>query len=92
MNWAIEYLRKRGFMVYLKESVEMATPAQLGRRFGLSSATIHYRLAHAQCPHTGREYGMSGRLTKLVVTSELLEWLGRPLAKGERTDLLRAVA
>jgi hypothetical protein len=87
-NWAIDWLRSRGFSITRPADAihagEKMSPGELRRRVGLKSAAFHKRLYHSRCPIYRAEYGPSMRLLWILATPELLAWLGRPLAPGKK--------
>jgi len=83
LNWAIEQLRQRGYAVQSTGfKVEMISPADLQRRYGLKSVAFHKRLHHVKCPPFRSENGDSGRLIWIYTNPELVAWLSQPVRQG----------
>lgn len=87
---AKRFLDAEGYLVlYKPEFKEMVTPKELASRIGLSSAGIHERLSHRNCPGFDAETGESGRIIRVRLTPVLMAFLtqkrsqGAALKKGE---------
>ena len=80
-QWALEWLRQRGFTTVRKESCDWRRPRELQAIYGLARATLNKRLNHRHCPPHARD--KQGRKeTHHAMSPALHDWLAKPKRKG----------
>lgn len=90
INAAIGLLREHGFVVTKPALLAETTMVKLRRALGLKANTLHKRLQHRDCPEWQPVLcGPSGRVIKLRLTRQAIEWLRRPLTPGKRGEVAR---
>ncbi len=86
-NEMIDQLRREGFVVTRPEWSSWIVPIDLMRQNSHLSRGGFYKRLRKYRGEYPRERSYTGRLLRLRTTPELLAFLAKPLAKGERTDL-----
>lgn len=88
-NFALDWLKKRGFLVTKPDSTEWMTSRELRERVAphLCAASFHKRLTHLACPAFVAKRGPRGRRIRLIAPNpDLIAFLSLPKASGYQME------
>ncbi len=93
INAAIGLLRDAGYAITLPEMEGETTITTLARSLGMKPSALHNRLRSPNCPPWKIvKRGPFGTVRRLRLSAEAMAYVSRPMKKGQRTDLQKAVA
>jgi len=90
INAAINLLRSQGYVITRPEWGPWTTSTELRRKFPHLSQGGFFKRLHSFPGDFPCEWTAKNSLRRFRTCPELLEWLGRPLEQGKRTDLTTA--